>query len=122
MFDDPRKELQALEEQLLAAEEKTEVNDEEFQRIYAEVLAEFGPAADVRETEPPIRNFANGYGRNIQPQPPKPVEVPHVPVQDPIPAPVPKPRRQRVGCLVFVTLLEVLVAAGLVAFWLVKLR
>ena len=117
MFDDPKKELQELEDQLLAAEECTEVDEEEFQRIYAEVLAEFGSAV-VSDQEPPIRNFANGYGRNIQPV------TPAVPEPMPVPEPVqgaPEPRqskRERVGGLVFLAVVECLIFASLAAWWL----
>ena len=118
MFDDPKKELQELEDQLLAAETPVHVNDdEEFQRIYAEVLAEFGPG-DAQEQEPPIRNFANGYGRNVQPV--TPVAPPPMPEPEPIleeeePTPT---KRERIGGLVFLAVIECLIFAGLAAFWL----
>ena len=112
MFDDPKRKLQELEDQLLAAEEYTEEQEDEFQKIYAGVLAEFGPV-DEPEQEPPIRNFANGYGRKIQP-----VTRPAPP---PMPEPVeeePLPRRERIGGLVFLAVLECLIFAGLAVYWL----
>lgn len=119
MFDDPKKKLRELEDQLLAAEENEDFNaeqDDEFQKIYAEVLAEFGPVNEP-EQEPPIRNFANGYGRNIQPV------TPVAPAPMPEPEPVfeeeePRPVRERVGGLVFLAVLECLILAGLAFFWL----
>ena len=46
MFDDPKKELRELEDQLLAAEEEhktAELDEQEFQELYNEILEEFGP-------------------------------------------------------------------------------
>ena len=124
MFDDPKKELQSLEDQLLAAEEQTKTeHTDDFQSIYAEVLAEFGPDWDTPD-EPPIRNFANGYGRNIHDIPQKPVEIPG-PVEIPRPmqkplfeAPVP---REHYGFLTFLFCLECLALAGVTLLWLVNL-
>ena len=106
MFDDPKKKLQELEEQLLAAEE----HDEEFQKIYAEVLAEFGPGG-TDEAEPPIRNFANGYGGDFPSQPQKPVET----ISEEQPA-----KKERFGFLVFLFCLECLAIGGVAAFWLIN--
>ena len=71
MFDDPKKELQELEDQLLAAEgrdDTAELDQAQFEAIYDEILEEFGPkeashAAPMPPSDPPIRNFANGYGK-----------------------------------------------------------
>ena len=60
MFDDPKKELRELEDQLLAAQ----TNEQKFEEVYDEILDEFGPGAQAdAPAEPDIRNFANGYGR-----------------------------------------------------------
>ena len=94
MFDDPKKELKRLEEQLLAAE----MHDDEFERFYDEIYAEFGQQEPVREEElygilndtpvtpsygfhaapasleqqpRPVRNYANGYGQEAVPQQPR---------------------------------------------------
>ena len=113
MFDDPKKELRALENQLLAAEEPKQQPipdpEDEFQSIYAEVLAEFGP--DGAEDEPPIRNFANGYGKNIH----RPVQKPVETFESEPPAP-----REHSGFLTFLFCLECLAIAGVALFWLVK--
>ena len=112
MFDDPKRKLQELEDQLLAEEEYTEEQEDEFQKIYAEVLAEFGPG-DAQEQEPPIRNFANGSGRKIQPVTrPAPPPMPEPGEEEPL------PRRERIGGLVFLVIVECLIFAGLAAFWL----
>ena len=69
MFDDPRKELRRLEEELLAAEYEEEEQIEQYDEFedfgeYDEdeaILAE--ARALIGEEEPPIyRNHANGYG------------------------------------------------------------
>ena len=81
MFDDPKKELQALEDQLLAAEkndETAELDTAEFEKLYDEILEEFGPkeeshVAPLPPSDPPIRNFANGYGRAVPKAPAEPV-------------------------------------------------
>ena len=117
MFDDPKRKLQELEDQLLAAEDNTLEQEDEFQKIYAEVLAEFGPG-DTQEQEPPIRNFANGYGRNVQPV--TPVVPPPMPEPEPIleqEAPA-RTKRERIAGLVFLAVIECLIFAGLAAFWL----
>ena len=117
MFDDPKKELQTLEDQLLAAEEPMTTNDDEFQSIYNEVLAEFGQDWDTPD-EPPIRNFANGYGRNVHNIPQKSVEIPR-PMQKPLfEAPVP---REHYGFLTFLFCLECLALTGVTVLWLVNL-
>ena len=111
MFDDPKKKLRELEDQLLAEETATEKPDDEFDRIYAEILA------DVGDDEPPIRNFANGYGRNVQPV--TPVAPPPMPEPEPIfEEEEPLPQRERIGSLVFLVIVECLIFAGLAAFWL----
>ena len=116
MFDNPRKELQELEDQLLAAEEYTQEQEDEFQKIYAEVLAEFGPG-DALDQEPPIRNFANGYGRNVQPV--TPVAPPPLPEPEPIfMEEEPIPQREPIGGLVFLVILECLIFVGLAAYGL----
>ena len=63
MFDDPKKELQQLEEQLLALEP-----DEDFERFYEDIYSEFGeepadengPMQDLK-LETPRRPQSNAY-------------------------------------------------------------
>ena len=109
MFDDPKKKLRELEDQLLAEETVTEKPDDDFQ-IDTEILA------DVGDDEPPIRNFANGYGRNIQPAAPAPMPEPE-PILKEEKEPTPT-RRERIGGLVFLAVIECLIFAGLAAIWL----
>ena len=64
MFDDPKKELQRLQQELLAEEEYEEeflTEDEWFEREIAEAKALSG------YQEPEVRNYANGYGAGRQP-------------------------------------------------------
>ncbi len=70
MFDDPKKELQRLQQQLLAEEENNEeeylTEEEWLEREIAEAKALSGYQ---EPKEPKVRNYANGYGtRPQQPQ------------------------------------------------------
>ena len=105
MFDNPKKELKALEGQLLAAEESEEtamLNEKEFETLYNEIRAEFNP----RTEEPPIRNFANGYGSPYTP----------APQPEPQTEPVRKKRRGN-GGLGFIVFLELAALAVVGSFW-----
>ena len=111
MFDNPKKELKALEGQLLAAEENQEtamLDEKEFETLYNEIRAEFTP----RVEEPPIRNFANGYGtpRACAPQ--------SAPRPEPQTAPAQKKRKQKGnGGLGFIVFLEIVTMAVVGGFW-----
>ena len=122
MFDDPKKELRELEDQLLAAEEKqpeSGLDDAEFERLYDEILAEFGPRNSTGTAAPaageaPIRNFANGYGGVVR--------TPPLPAGDAILAddePLPTEKGSNRG-LVFLICLEILAVAGLAAYWILN--
>ena len=112
MFDNPKKELRELEDQLLAAEMNhkiAELNKEEFEELYDGILEEFGPALEQNgsPSDPPIRNFANGYGKGA----PAAAAPAHQPVEAP---PV---RRKGVRGLLIAICLELLAIAGLTAYW-----
>ena len=113
MFDDPKKELKALEGQLLAAEEAQEtamLDEKEFETLYNEIRAEFNP----RVEEPPIRNFANGYGGAPAHQ--------SVSRPEPQSAPAQKKCKQKGnGGLVFIAVLEVAALAVVGTFWAIYL-
>ena len=115
MFDDPKKELQKLEDQLLAAEinhETAELNNEEFEELYDRILEEFGPREQhdgMPDSDSPIRNYANGYGRDLTAG------------DEIIPDEEPAPRKKGVKGLVFLVTLEVLAIAGLAAYWIMEL-
>ena len=110
MFDDPKKELKELEGQLLAAEEKQEtamLDEKEFEALYNEIRAEFAP----RTSEPPVRNFANGYGKYAAARPaPRPAPVT-------APAPEPEPRKKRHAGLGFIIFLEIVALVAVLGFW-----
>ncbi len=63
MFDNPQKQLKQLEDQLLAAEHN---KDEKFERLYAELLRDYGPEQEESSDEIVYRNYANSYGRDVQ--------------------------------------------------------
>ncbi|MBQ8239125.1 MAG: hypothetical protein IJZ39_13380 [Oscillospiraceae bacterium] len=119
MFDDPKKELQALEDQLLAAEaqqETSELDDAEFEKLYDEILEEFGPRkasggdAPV-QPEPPIRNFANGYGGVVHSRPIGTDGDEILPDDEPVPT-------EKGGRgLVVLAVLECAAIAGVVVYW-----
>ena len=117
MFDDPKKELEELECQLLAAEEVPEnamLDEQEFEALYNEILEEFGP----RDDEPVVRNFANGYGGTV-PQPER-HEQPSAPVT-PQEAP---PRNKSKGNrgLVLTILAETAAIGAILTLWALSLR
>ena len=64
MFDDPRKELQRLQEELLAEEEPEFEEYEEYEEDLTEDLADiFGEEFDEADNqEPAYRSDSNGYG------------------------------------------------------------
>ena len=78
MFDDPRKNLHWMEQELLA-EEEPEQPDEIYDTFSGEFQEPYGQYDDdalmdlvdelIEEEapEPPVRNFANGYGRRRNP-------------------------------------------------------
>ena len=110
MFDDPKKELRALEGQLLAAEERQEaamLDEKEFETLYNEIRAEFAP-----RNEPPVRNYANGYGRACAPAPR---------AAAPAPAPAPAPKRRGNKGLGFILFLEFVSIIAVLGFWALHL-
>ena len=64
MFDDPKKHLQKMQEQLLAADEEDQYDDlSDIDDLLEEYLdeAEYGEKAE--EDLPAFRNYSNNYGR-----------------------------------------------------------
>ena len=130
MFDDPKKELERLEEELLAAE----APDDEFEQMYSEILEEFGekePTTDeeyLRDmmTEPPVRNHANGYGtRPVQNRSasanPRPAVRPNV-YEDTAARSVPAPKKSKVNRNLMIAIcVECLGIAGVVVWWMLRL-
>ena len=122
MFDDPKKELKELEEQLLSGEEAPEeamLDEAEFEKLYHEILEEFGPREPETPHEPPIRNYANGYGFYVPPRHEITLAVP----EDAQPA-EPEPEAPKVrgnGALVLTILLEILAIGAVLALWVLSL-
>lgn len=121
MRNDPKKELRELEDQLLAAEmnqESAQLDQREFEALYDEILEEFGPGhtapAPVPSSDPPIRNFANGYGKHPAQQPLGTDGDEILPDDEPVDTP-----RGTRG-LVILACLECLVIAGLVVYWVLN--
>ena len=117
MFDDPKKELEELECQLLAAEEIPEdsmLDEQEFEALYNEILEEFGPQND----EPVVRNFANGYGSTaLQPEQ---HEQTSAPVKSQEAPPRKKPKGN--GGLIFTILAETAAIGAILTLWALSLR
>lgn len=124
MFDDPKKELKSLEQQLLADEEAPEsamLDEAEFEALYNEILEEFGPRKEEPQAipkpqEPQIRNFANGYGRNI---PPVPTAAPAVTEEKPPVTEMPGPKGN--GGLILTICLESIAIAAVLGLWILSL-
>jgi len=140
MFDDPKKELKRLEDQLLAAE----MTDEEFEEFYSEVFEEFGEQKPQQRNMPEylpadqpqqiLRNYANGYGtKNVtgRPQAPDPVQgnnrsaVPQAPAGNTYtdkvrPAP-PVKKDKSIQRLVIAAVLLSLGIVAVVLWWVIRL-
>ncbi len=135
MFDDPKKELQRLQDELLAAEEEEWddlsdiqdlLDDYEEEDSVESLLQEFG--ADAEE-EPRYQNYANGYGR----RPARPVyEEEAVPELDDdavlyredarTKKKAKKEKKEKgIGCLVFLAVLETMGILAIAAWWAVML-
>ena len=102
MFDDPQKELKRLEEQLLKLEEK----DDEFERFYQDIFAEFGAAEE-----------------DTQPVPAAPVKKQSAYADTPRAVAPKKKKKKKKGVkgLVITVCLELLAIGGIVVYWLMRL-
>ena len=105
MFNDPKKDLHQLEKQLWAVEADMDDNamDDEFQRIYEELRAEFGADRDTVNQMPTNRSVY---------QAPTPHRIPEKPVEL---------SRERFGFLAFLFCLECLALSAVAFSWLVSL-
>ena len=100
MFDDPQKELMRLEEQLLQLENK----DDEFERFYQDIFAEFGTPEEQK----------------------KPAPAPAAPVRKQsayadAPRAVAPKKKKGVKGLVITVCVELIAIGGIVAYWLMRL-
>ena len=125
MFDDPKKELQRLEEQLLQEEEWFARELDSAKAMIGEVpgkkskkpAPKAAPKAPEQPVDPQVRNFANGYGgdpvsgtvRNTDAIPEKKKKA------------QPKQKKKSVKGLVILAVLETLGIVGVVAYWLLFL-
>ena len=121
MFDDPKKELERLEEELLAADKK----DDEFERFYADIFDEFGTEPKVEETAPQPqksgRNYANGYGTRPEKAEPRKAETAEdYQDTDRRSAPARKKKKGN-GGLVLLACLECLGIIGVVLWWVLQI-
>ena len=124
MFDNPQEQLKELEDQLLAAEQP---KDEKFERLYAELLEEYGPEQQQPQDDMVYRNYANSYGtQTAQPQ-----SAPQsTPVQRTAPQPAAEsysdahtefsPNRS-IKRLIIAICIELLAIAGLAAWWALRI-
>lgn len=123
MFDDPKKDLRRMEQQLLQVEEEDDWLEEELADVRHLLGEEDLDATRVfRQEEMPVRNFANGYGRNIyyeEPQYEEP-EMDFDEYRDEAYDYEEPPRKDNTP-LVILALLETLAIVGVVMYWLVKL-
>ena len=110
MFDNPKKELERLEEELLAAE----ATDEEFDEIVDEIMEEF--ATNDESLEPPVRNFSNDYGK-AAPEPSIPVTEYSDVVRS---VPAEPPQKSGTGLKILICL-ECLGIAAIIAWWLLRI-
>lgn len=121
MFDDPKKELERLEEELLAADNK----DDEFERFYADIFDEFGaqPKAEKPAAQPlkEGRNYANGYGTRPEKAAPRKEETAED-YQDTDRRSVPvRKKKKGNGGLVLLAILECLGIIGVVLWWVLRI-
>ena len=120
MFDDPKKELQWLQEQLLAQEEESAPEeafpesdfDEELDDIIRLISDEKKPPQVSRETA--VRNFANNYGREPEEEEEESVALYCDDTND---VPQPKKKEKGIGGLVFLAVLETLGILAIAGWW-----
>lgn len=125
MFDDPKKELRRLEQELLAAEyeEEPEEQEEEFGSGFAFEEDDWLQEAKTligEEEEIPIRNHANGYGtrpRNYAVDFDRTVYDDEEMDEDKAVF-VDEPKPKGIGGLVLLALLEVLGIVAIVWWWI----
>ena len=102
MFDDPKKELQRLEEELLKFEQK----DDEFEQFYQDIFSEFGEPEESRAAAPAPRKSANTPRNMTYTDVPRAVAA--------------KPKKSNKG-LVILLCIEIAGIAGIAGYWLMKL-
>ena len=102
MFDNPKKELERLEQQLLAAETDHEAED-----------AFCDEELDLLLDEPSYKDDDRGFSRRAAG-----FELDNTPYEMDSDRYVPAPKKKGIGGLLFIAILELLAAAGLIGWWL----
>ena len=132
MFDDPKRELQRLQQQLLAEEEDLEeeylTEEEWFEREMAEAKALSGYQ---EPKEPEVRNYANGYGTRPKQSAARPNQYREYPQQQRAAyrpnvrnfseEPVREEEEKGIGGLVFLAILLTLGIVGVAGYWVLVL-
>lgn len=119
MFDDPKKELKKLEQQLLA-EEENEWLDDQLAQAHALLGDDIEPE-DMDATriyrddfgKMPVRNYANGYAA-----PRQTCDYDEQYVDEPDTAQEEAPREKGIAGLIVLALLEMLAIAVVIVYWL----
>ena len=101
MFDDPKKELERLAEELLKFEQK----DDEFERFYKDIFNEFGGAEEPRAVAPKAKNPANAPRNMTYADTPRAVAA--------------EPKKSNKGLLILL-LIEIAGILGIAGYWLMK--
>ena len=101
MFDDPKKELQRLEEELLKHDQK----DEEFERFYADIFREFGEPEEPRAVAPKATRSASAPRNMTYADTPRAVAA--------------EPKKSNKG-LVILLGIEIAGILGVAGYWLMK--
>ncbi len=127
MFDDPKKTLRRMEEELRAAEREDQEEQEppfgsEFEFTDDEELIREAKALLREEDDIPIRNHANGYGARPMPGAQAPdygrmVYDPEEPDED-VAVFAQEPKPKGAGGLVILALLELIGILAVILWWL----
>ena len=131
MFDDPKKELNRLQRQLLAEEEPEQEADfyeeylDEEDWLDQEIAEAKAMVGYEEEEEPPVRNFANGYGRNVPHQPARYENTPSRPAYrghvNTYEEEIPEEPEENLRGLVILAWLLTLGIVAVAAYWVVLL-
>ena len=100
MFDDPKKELQRLEDELLKFDQK----DDDFEKFYQDIFLEFGETEEPRAVAPQAKK-ANAPRNMTYADTPRAVAA--------------EPRKSNKG-LVILLLIELAGILGVAGYWLLK--
>ena len=117
VFDDPMKELEQLQAQLLEQEEWFQRELDSAKRMIGDLPEARQTAAaprSVAAAQPPVRNYANNYGA-------QPVRMHAAPAAIPEIREEPVPKKKGVKGLLVIAALELLGIGGIAAYWLLFL-